>query len=193
MFTKGDAVIVVDYQNDFLPGGALGVNGGDKIVVAINRLIQSSPFAVATRDWHPEDHCSFGDPPEFRDGSWPKHCVADTEGAQISEKLDGRYIKKIFDKGNNKDKEAYSGFEDTDLAEYLKQEGIERVFICGLATDYCVKATAIDALAKGFSTVVVLDAVEAVNVPEGTGQNALNAMHEAGIAFDNSLDVISHD
>lgn len=190
MFTENDAVIVVDYQNDFLPGGALGVEGGDKIVVAINRMLQASKLAVATRDWHPENHCSFGNPPEFKDGSWPTHCVADTPGSAINEKLDGRYVNKVINKGVEPGKEAYSGFDGTGLRSYLIENGIKRVFVCGLATDYYVKATALDALQAGFETVVVTDAIAAVT-PE-TGKAALEEMTKAGIKLAESMDVITY-
>lgn len=199
MLTDKDAVIVVDYQNDFLPGGALGVKDGDEIAVAINRIIQCNKFNVFTQDWHPDNHCSFGKPPKYVDGSWPKHCVENTFGAEISDLIDLRYRHAIVHKGMDASKEAYSGFSGrsiTESAESLLDEslihmGIERVFICGLALDYCVKATAIDAVEFGYDTYILTDAVMSVS-PENDAE-LLQELRSRGVRFIETLEVIPHE
>lgn len=175
-----DALIVTDVQRDFCPGGALAVRGGDEIIPIINRLIPRFEHVIYTRDWHPADHISFSDTPEFVDKSWPVHCVADTPGAAFHPDLQVPEGAWIVDKATRADHEAYSAFEGTDLAKELERRGIERVFICGLATDYCILNTALDALRRGFETIVLADAIRGVDVPAGTADDAVDDMRRAG-------------
>ena len=175
-----DALIVVDVQNDFCPGGALAVADGDAIIPLINAMTPCFATVVFTRDWHPADHCSFSVAPEFVDGSWPAHCVADSHGAAIHADLNLPEDPLFVNKGTDPAKEAYSDFEGTDLAERLRKRGIKRLVVCGLATDYCVKATVLDGLDHGFDVAVVQDACRAVDVPAGTGQQALNDLEASG-------------
>jgi len=155
--TPHDALLVVDVQNDFCPGGALGVPGGDGVVPPINRIMGRFDHLVFSRDWHPQDHCSFSDHPEFRDGSWPPHCVQDSPGADFHGSLRVPLDAVFIYKGTDPDTEAYSAFSGTPLAEELRRRNITRLFITGLATDYCVKFTTLDALDLGFEVVVVTD------------------------------------
>ena len=177
---KHDALIVVDVQNDFLPGGALAVNEGDAVVPVINECIRHFTAKelpiFATGDWHPADHCSFVE----NGGQWPRHCVADSSGAQFAENLELPDDVSIFHKGTDIDKEAYSGFQGTDLAEQLHAHGVKRVFVGGLATDYCVLKTVIDALAKGFNVVLLTHAIRAVDLDPGDGNRAILSMRERG-------------
>jgi NAD+ synthetase len=174
------ALLVVDMQNDFLPGGALGVAGGDELGPAIAAAAGSAGTVVATRDRHPADHCSFAE----RGGSWPVHCVAGTSGAELHPSVAGIRFDRVVDKGTVRDREAYSGFDGTDLAEYLRGRGVERVVVAGVATDYCVRATALDAIAAGFTTTVLTDAVAAVDLSKGDGARALADVRAAGGALD---------
>jgi nicotinamidase/pyrazinamidase len=176
-----DALIVTDVQRDFCPGGALGIRGGDEVVPVINRLIPKFENVVYTRDWHPAGHVSFSDRPEFVDKSWPVHCVADTPGAAFHEDLLLPETPWIVEKGTHPEREAYSAFEGTDLAKQLERRNIERLFITGLATDYCVKNTALDAVRHGFEAVVVRDAVRGVDVPPGSEAQAIEEMKKAGV------------
>ncbi len=177
---KHDALIVVDVQNDFLPGGALAVNEGDAVVPVINECIRHFTAKelpiFATGDWHPVDHCSFVE----NGGQWPKHCVADSPGAQFAENLELPDDVSIVHKGTDIDKEAYSGFQSTDLAEQLHAHGVKRVFVGGLATDYCVLNTVIDALTKGFNVVLLTHAIRAVDLDPGDGNRAILSMRERG-------------
>ena len=174
--SPGDALIVVDMQQDFLPGGALGVAGGDAIVATVNAY--SRHFAaldlpvVFSRDWHPPPHCSF----KGQGGPWPPHCVADTPGAKFANRLNVPPQTIIVSKGTRADRDAYSAFEDTHLAERLWALQVNRVFICGLATDYCVKATAHSALDLGFEVVLLADAMRPVDLRPGDGDVALAAL-----------------
>lgn len=176
----GDALIVVDVQNDFLPGGSLAVPQGDEVVPVLNEAI--SRFAskalpvFATRDWHPVDHCSFRE----RGGPWPPHCIAGTQGAEFAPGLALPPQVQVISKAMQRDRDAYSGFEGTDLAGRLRQSNISRVFVGGLTTDYCVFNTVKDALKEGFDTVLLLDAVRAVDVRPGDGEAAIADMLRAG-------------
>lgn len=185
----GDALIVVDVQNDFCPGGALGVPGGDQVVPVLNAWIERCNRlglpVVYTQDWHPEGHCSFA----AQGGPWPVHCVQDTPGAAFHPDL--RVQGEIFRKAYLTEPDAYSGMEarrveggrlreDQPLPQWLREQGVRRVLIGGLATDYCVRATALDALREGFAAVVLRDAVRAVDVKPGDGERALREMAEAG-------------
>ena len=178
-----DALIVVDIQNDFCPWGALGVKGGDEIVAPANRLADRFKHCVYTRDWHPENHCSFNETPEFMDGSWPVHCVQDTPGAEFHPYLHVMDDSWIVSKATEPDKEAYSAFDGTSLEEQLRAKAISRIFICGLATDYCVRATALDGLQLGLEVVVILNACRGVDVPPGSVAQAISEMREAGVVF----------
>ena len=172
-----EALIVVDMQRDFMPGGALPVPEGDKIIPRCNEYIKEfrkrGALIVATRDWHPPNHISFKE----RGGPWPKHCVRDTPGAEVVVELPADAV--IISKATEPDKEAYSGFEGTNLAEILRKNGVRRVYVCGVATEYCVKATALDAVKHGFETYLLRDAVKGIT-PEGELE-ALREMERAGV------------
>ena len=177
---RGDALVIVDVQNDFLPGGALAVPHGDEVVPVLNRWIERFTArglpVVATRDWHPPDHCSFRE----RGGPWPVHCVAGTEGAAFAPALRLPADALVISKATEPDREAYSGFEGTDLAERLRGLGVRRLFVGGLATDYCVLSTVRDARREGFDVVLLEDAVRAVDVQPGDGARALEEMRRLG-------------
>src|SRR5438105_12769230 len=172
-----EALIVVDVQNDFCPGGALAVPDGDAVVEPINRLAGAAPFVVATRDWHPPDHASFAD----YGGPWPVHCVRDSAGAQLHPRVDKSNVDVIVDKGQTRDREGYSGFEDTELEQLLHEHDVDSVHIAGLALDYCVKATALDAKRAGFDVVVHRDATRAVEVEPGDGDGAVDELRRASV------------
>lgn len=176
-----DALIVVDVQNDFLPGGALAVTDGDRVIGPLNRavtLFGTSGLPVFfSRDWHPPAHCSF----TAQGGAWPPHCVADSYGAQFAAALDLPADARVVSKGTRQDRDAYSALDGTDLPERLRAGGIRRLFVGGLATDYCVKATVLDALAAGFEVVVLADAIRAVDVEPEDGERAIAAMRQAGV------------
>src|ERR1700694_2314593 len=180
-----DALIVVDVQHDFLPGGALGVAEGERIFEPIDDLAPRFARVYATRDWHPGDHSSFAQ----HGGPWPVHCVAGSHGAAFDERLDLANVDVVVDKGIARETDGYSGFAATMLEGDLREHGVRRVFVCGLATDYCVKATALDAKAAGFDVVVLEDASAAVNVEPGDEERALAELRAAGIAIANSADV----
>ncbi|MBX7254728.1 MAG: nicotinamidase [Candidatus Hydrogenedentes bacterium] len=178
-----DALIVTDIQNDFCPGGALAVANGDAIVPGVNALLPRFKYLVYTRDWHPVDHCSFSDVPQFMDKSWPVHCVQGTIGAAFHPALEVPSRAWIVSKGHRTDKEAYSSFQDSDLANRLKGKGVTKVFVCGIATDYCVKATALDSRRNGLETIVIEDLCKGVDVPEGSVATALEELREAGVTI----------
>ncbi len=186
------ALLVVDVQNDFCPGGALAVGGGDQVVPELNRWIdrfaqERRPIAY-TRDWHPPDHCSFRE----QGGPWPVHCVQRTRGADLHPDL--KVKGPIFDKAFKPEEEAYSGFggflvDDKgritalSLAEWLRTQGVTHVYVGGLTTDYCVRTTTLDALKEGFEVSVVGDAIRAVNVQPDDGRRAVEEMRKAGAEF----------
>ena len=174
------ALIVVDVQRDFCAGGALAVPDGDAVVPPINALIEKFRSAgrpiFLTRDWHPADHSSFAD----QGGLWPPHCVADTEGADFHPDLQVVDGMTIVSKATERESDAYSGFEGTDLGSQLLAGGVAEVFVCGLATDYCVKATALDARKAGLATTVLTDAIRGVDVQAGDSQRSLEEMSDAG-------------
>ncbi|ADU96922.1 Nicotinamidase [Thermovibrio ammonificans HB-1] len=180
MFRLGsrDALIVVDIQNDFMPWGALPVNGADSIIPVVNRYLKLFSEAglpiFATRDWHPENHVSFKE----NGGIWPRHCVQWSEGAAFAKGLELPPETFIINKGDRPELEAYSGFQGTLLEQLLRERGVRRVFVCGVATDYCVKNTVLGALNLGYSCVLLADAVKGV-APETT-REAVNRMLEAG-------------
>jgi nicotinamidase/pyrazinamidase len=180
MSDASTGLIVVDVQNDFCPGGALGVADGDRLAPAIAAAAEAAGTVVATRDLHPAGHVSFAE----RGGLWPAHCVAGTPGAELHPSVSGMRFDRVQDKGTEPDREAYSGFDGTDLAEYLRGRGVKRVLVAGLATDYCVRATALDAIREGFDTTVLTDAVAAVDVEPGDGERALAEVRDAGARLD---------
>jgi len=179
----GDALIVVDVQQDFLPGGALGVPHGDVVIAPLNRLIDAwsargLPVYV-TRDWHPPNHCSFAP----QGGPWPVHCVAGTPGAEFSPALHIPAVRTIVSKATEAQEEAYSVFKGTGLLQQLRTAGVRRAVLGGLATDYCVLFSGVDALAAGLDVVILKDAVCAVDVQPGDGDRALQKLAAAGAAL----------
>jgi nicotinamidase/pyrazinamidase len=172
------ALVIVDFQNDFTPGGALAVAEGDAIAERLNELADSADYdlVVATRDWHPPDHGSF----TAQGGTWPEHCVQGTPGAELHPALDRALVDVVVDKGQDPATEGYSGFDATNLAELLHERGVDDVTVVGLATDYCVKNTALDALRNGFGVTVDSTAVRAVELEPGDGQRALEQVRAAG-------------
>jgi nicotinamidase/pyrazinamidase len=192
-----DALLVVDFQNDFTPGGALAVPDGDAIAGPIAELLDSFDLVVATRDWHPREHGSFQgvrvdpatwkgtDPPSI----WPVHCVQGTEGAELHPSLDRTRVDVVVDKGQDPSSQGYSGFQDTRLGDILRERGVERLFVAGLATDYCVKNTVLDALRLGFDVTVVEDAIRGVEVSPGDSERAVEAMRAAGAGLARSDEV----
>lgn len=193
------ALVLVDLQNDFLPGGALAVREGDRVIPIANRLQHEVDLVVATQDWHPRDHASFASqhtgkrPGELitLEGLpqvlWPDHCVQLTHGAAFAATLDTKRIAKILPKGMDRRVDSYSGFfdngrrHDTGLADYLRLKGVRELLVCGLATDYCVKWTALDAAELGFDTFVVVDACRGVELNEGDVDDALDELEDAGV------------
>ena len=192
-----DLLLIIDVQNDFCPGGALAVADGDAVVPVINRLIERFDHVVLTQDWHPSGHSSFASShpgaapfetiamPYGPQTLWPDHCVQGTTGAEFHPDLQLPSETTVVSKGMDPDDDAYSCFqgETSDgmpFAAALGERGAGRLFIGGLATDYCVKATALDALKEGFEVVVLADAVRAVDVTPGDGERALAAMQQAG-------------
>ncbi len=193
------ALILVDIQNDFCPGGALPVPEGDKIVPVVNELMPHFDLVVATQDWHPRDHGSFaanhsgkkpGDVVELNGLQqilWPAHCVQGSPGAAFRKGLDLSRVDKIVQKGTDPGVDSYSGFFDnggrkaTGLGDYLKERGVSDVYVCGLATDYCVKFTALDAVKLGFRTWVVEDACRGVELRPGDVGKAKRQMRSRGV------------
>jgi nicotinamidase/pyrazinamidase len=183
-----DALLVVDFQNDFTPGGALPVADGDKVAEPINSLLDSFDLVVATRDWHPPDHGSFAgvevDPASWRGADppsiWPVHCVQGTPGAELHPALEQAKVDVVIDKGQDPNSQGYSGFQDTRLADLLRERGVDRLYVTGLATDYCVKNTVLDARRLGFDVSVVEDAIRGVEVTPGDSERALEEMERAG-------------
>src|ERR1051325_6670661 len=202
------ALILVDIQNDFLPGGALAVPDGDKIIPVVNQLQSLFPIVVATQDWHPANHGSFavshpgkkifeqielnGLPQTL----WPVHCVQNTKGAELATALNRDRIAKVFPKGTDAGIDSYSGLFDnghrksTGLGEWLKAQGVTEVFVCGLATDYCVKFTALDAAQMGFKTHLIEDASRGVNLRPDDVKNAVAEMKRAGVEIVQSADIL---
>jgi nicotinamidase/pyrazinamidase len=194
-----DALLIVDFQNDFTPGGALPVAEGDKIAGPINELLDRFDLVIATRDWHPAAHGSFvgvevepgqwrgADPPSI----WPVHCVAGSFGAELHPDLDEAKVDLVIDKGQDPNSQGYSGFQDTRLGDLLRERGVDRLFVAGLATDYCVKNTVLDARREGFDVTVVEDAVRGVDVEPGDSERALEQMEEAGARLANSDEILA--
>src|SRR5579859_7894369 len=172
-----DALIVVDVQNDFCEGGALAVLDGDAVVDPLNRLMDEVDFVVATRDWHPENHRSF----VSEGGPWPSHCVQGSPGAELHPRLSAERIDAIVDAGREPEDEGYSGFENTDLDQLLRDHQVETVHVGGLALDYCVRATALDARRLGFDVVVHRDATRAIEVTAGDAERVVAELRDAGV------------
>ena len=176
----GDALVIVDVQSDFLPGGSLAVPRGDEVIGVLNRCLavfqRLGLPVVATRDWHPGDHCSF----RQQGGPWPPHCVAGSQGAGFAPLLQLPTDAILISKATQQQSDAYSGFEGTELDRLLRQAGVARIFVGGLATDYCVLNTARDALKLGYDVVLLLDAIRAVDVHAADGERAIAQMLQGG-------------
>ena len=193
------ALIIVDVQNDFCPGGSLAVSEGDRVVAVINDLMPRFELVVATQDWHPADHGSFADNHQERQPGevielegleqilWPIHCVEDTAGAEFHPELNRDRVTRVFRKGTERNVDSYSGFFDngrrkaTGLADHLRELGVTEVFVCGLATDYCVKFTALDAVEHGLVTWVIEDACRGVELNPGDVDRTLAELKERGV------------
>lgn len=180
-----DAFVIVDPQNDFLPGGTLAVPEGNRIFEPINRLMPLFSYVVATRDWHPSNHAYF----QANGGPWPWHCLARTSGAQFSALLHAEQIDDVISKGTDPATDGYSGFAATDLAEKLRKHGVRRVFVAGLATEYCVRATVLDARDAGFEVVVLADAITGIDATPGDARRAVDEMRSHGARFADSRDL----
>jgi nicotinamidase/pyrazinamidase len=201
------ALIIADVQTDFCPGGPLAVPEGDRVVPVINRLQRRFDLVVATQDWHPEDHVSFAANHEGRKPGeviehagleqilWPVHCVQGSPGAEFHPNLDQGRIVRVFQKGTDRDLDSYSGFFDnahrraTGLGDWLNDQGVTDVYVCGLATDYCVKFTALDAAELGFTTYLIQDASRGVNLHEGDVQKAIEQMRAKGVTVVSSSEI----
>lgn len=201
------ALLLVDIQNDFLPGGALPVPKGDEVISVANRAIPLFDIVLATQDWHPADHCSFiSQHPGHKTGDvipinslpqtiWPDHCVQNTHGAELARELNSKPILRVFRKGTDKCFDSYSGFYDnalrksTGLGEYLIEMDIEDITIIGLTTEYCVNFTAVDARALGLKSRVVLEGIRGVELKHGDCEKALDKMRNAGVLFQSLSDL----
>jgi nicotinamidase/pyrazinamidase len=183
-----DALLIVDVQNDFCPGGALPVRDGDRVVPVLNRWIDAAraggAAVVASRDWHPTGHVSF----RSRGGAWPPHCVQNTSGAAFHPRLRLPADAVIVSKGADPDHDAYSAFGGTSLAVDLRRRGVLHLWVGGLAEDYCVRATVLDALNAGFEVHLIADAVRPVDVHPGDGLRARQEMRDAGCIVEEAID-----
>jgi len=202
-----NALVLVDLQYDFCPGGSLAVPRGDEVIDVANRLARRFDVVVATQDWHPRDHGSFAanhpgkqpydvvDLDGLQQVLWPVHCVQDTHGAELHERLDRARVKQVFQKGTDAKVDSYSAFHDnarrrsTGMGEWLKAQGVTTVYVLGLATDYCVKFTALDGVTDGFDVYVVEDGCRAVELSPGDGDRAIEAMRTAGVTVISSGDI----
>lgn len=202
------ALVVVDLQNDFMPGGALPVPDGDAVVEVANALMPRFALVVASQDWHPADHASFAsNHPGAEPGDvirlggveqvlWPDHCVQGTPGASFHSALDVAYIDHVVRKGADPAVDSYSAFfdndraRDTGLGRFLEERGVDEVVVMGLATDYCVRFTVLDAVGLGFGVTVVTDGCRAVDLEPGDGERALEAMRSAGAVLVRSADLV---
>jgi nicotinamidase/pyrazinamidase len=201
------ALVLVDLQNDFCPGGALEVRRGDEVVEVANRVARHFDLVVATQDWHPRDHGSFAanhpdkQPYEVVDLDglpqvlWPVHCVQDTPGAAFHAGLDRGRVARVFSKGADPAVDSYSGFHDngrrrsTGMGEWLREQGVDTVYVLGLATDYCVKFTALDGRQDGFEVCLIADGCRAVELAPGDGERAIEAMRGSGVVIIESGDL----
>lgn len=202
------ALIVVDVQNDFMPEGALSVPDSDRIIPLINKLIPEFEFIVATKDWHPGNHGSFAsnhsgkkvgdivDLAGIKQFLWPEHCIQNTKGSEFYEELNISGINAVFEKGTNPMVDSYSGFFDngrkqsTGLDDYLKKYGIKQVYIVGVATDYCVKFTALDAVVLGYETFLIVDGCSGVNINIGDVDNAIDEMRKYNVKCTTSSEIL---
>lgn len=203
------ALLIVDIQNDFCPGGALGVQGGDAIIPTVNELRSVFPLVILTQDWHPPDHKSFASqhpgkhPGEMVELAgltqilWPDHCVQGSPGAEFHSDLIVKKNDAIFRKGTDPNIDSYSAFYDnghrksTGLADFLKQKGVTAIYISGLATDYCVRFSALDALRDGFEVTVIQDACRAVNLNPDDGAKAFEQIRENGATIIESHELLA--
>jgi len=194
-----NALILVDIQNDFVAGGALAVPGGEEVIAVANRLMPGSDLVIATQDWHPAGHKSFAsEHPSRKIGEvihwkgldqilWPDHCVQGTRGAELCRGLDTERIDEVVRKGTDPNIDSYSGFFDnghrksTGLADLLRRRGVDTVDVMGLATDYCVKFTALDAVAEGFGTRLIVEGCRGVELQAGDCERAIEKMRAAGV------------
>ena len=202
-----NALILVDLQNDFMPRGALAVAGGDEVVPIANRVMPYFDLVIATQDWHPANHLSFasqhdghqvGDVVDL-DGLpqmlWPDHCIEESTGAAMHVDLNSTAIERVFRKGTDRQIDSYSGLFDnghrkaTGLGEFLRQRGVAEVYVLGLATDYCVKFTALDAAELGFETTLVVDACRGVNLSPGDVDRAIEELRAAGVQIATSEEI----
>jgi nicotinamidase/pyrazinamidase len=181
------ALLIIDFQNDFTPGGALAVAGGDEIAEPVKRLAREFDHVLATRDWHPPDHSSF----ETEGGPWPVHCVQGTHSAEFHPAMSEIALEAVVDVGVGREDQGYSGFEKSNLEQLLGDRDVDEVAVVGLATDYCVRASAIDAARLGFETTVVTDAIRPVEVEPGDGERALEEMQAAGAKLSTSDQLLS--
>jgi len=202
------ALVLVDIQNDFMPSGALPVPDGDAVVAVANALAPRFSLVVATQDWHPADHGSFASAhPGAAPGDvidlggveqvlWPDHCVQNTPGASFHSALDVGAVDHVVRKGTDREIDSYSAFydnghrKDTGLAEFLRARGVAELVVCGLATDYCVKFTALDALGLGFGVTVIADGCRAVDLTPGDGERAFAEMRSAGAQVLDSTELV---
>jgi len=200
-------LILVDIQNDFCPGGALPVAKGNTVVPVANHLMPKFELVVATQDWHPADHKSFasqnknvsiGDVFDLngtQQVAWPDHCIQNTHGAELVAELNKDHVTKIFRKGTNTEIDSYSGFFDNDhrnatgLGKFLKEKNASEIFIMGLATDYCVKFTALDAIKLGFKTKLIIDGCRGVELNPGDIETAIEEMKNAGVEIVRSTEI----
>ena len=202
-----NALILVDQQYDFMPGGALAVAGGDLVVPVANDLMPHFDLVVATQDWHPADHLSFASQQARKEVGevmqlagqeqvlWPDHCIAESQGADLHAGLKMAGIDRVVRKGTDRRIDSYSGFFDnghqkaTGLGEFLAQQGVAEVYVMGLATDYCVKFTALDALSLGLKTTLIIDGCRGVELHKGDIQTALDELRSAGVQFTTSQEI----
>jgi nicotinamidase/pyrazinamidase len=171
------ALLIVDVQNDFCTGGTLAVPDGEEVVPVINTLMDRFSLIIASKDWHPARSKHFE--------KWPKHCVQNTYGAAFHPQLNDENINEVFLKGTGTEDDGYSAFEATNnnLEQYLKDHKVNDLYVCGLATDYCVLSSALDAHKKGFNVLVIEDAVQGVEVVKGDVERAIEEMKHRGIVF----------
>jgi len=176
------ALLIIDFQNDFTEGGALAVPDGDAIAPRVNELVDSGDFdlVVATRDWHPANHGSFRE----QGGPWPPHCVQGSPGAELHPSLERSKVDVVVNAGYQPDLEGYSGFEETDLARVLRDHDVDRLTVVGLATDYCVLHTAMDALREGFEVTIDRGGIRGIDVAEGDSERALQELRAAGASVE---------